>query len=89
MLNIDGEVTCKDPSVYGKYSQGLLVERKALEEFLNREELALFWVIEGDKMVMGNLPDNEYPGRLDIRGIYVLLESSISGNWKFNASSND
>lgn len=84
MLSPAGVVVCKDPAVYGGYGQGLLVQRKVLEEFLDREGLALFWHIEGDKMVRGHWTKDDYPGRLDIRGLYVLSGSGITGNWQFN-----
>jgi hypothetical protein len=64
--------------------KGGMTERKALEEFMDREGLALFWHIEGDKMVRGHWTKDDYPGQLDIKGLYVLSGSGITGNWQFN-----
>ena len=85
MLSPDGALICKDPSVYGEYGQGLLVERKALEDFLDREGLALFWHIEGEKMVRGNWTKDDYPGRLEIEGLFVLSGTGITGGWQLGS----
>jgi len=39
--------------------------------------LALFWHIEGEKMVRGSWAKDDYQGRLDTRGLYVLSVSGI------------
>jgi hypothetical protein len=79
----DNNLIAFDPSVREIGSQGLLVEKCAFVEFLNKHNLQIVWFLAGDKRAF----DEERYVRtrvLDINGVYYLDKGLIKE--KFNTS---
>lgn len=84
LIDASGELICFDPSVSNKSISGLLIRKEALLEFLEKEGLVLCWSVIGEKQILGNFRTNkEYPGRLNISGLYTLDKDGISGKLSF------
>ena len=75
-----GEVVAMDPSVNKTGPGSLLINKKTLIEFLEREQMTLFWTLYGEKRVLG-IPSS-VPGRQNILGYYVLQDGIITGEMK-------
>jgi len=79
-----GQLICFDPSVSNKSISGLLIRKDALLDFLEKEDLVLCWSVIGEKQILGNFRANkDYPGRLNISGLYTLEKDGISGKLSF------
>jgi len=66
----------------------LLIDKKALIQFLDKNGYAIFWTLLGEKQLIGgNLWGGNFIGRLEISGTYAINEKhNIAGsmNYKFN-----
>lgn len=84
LVNESGELICLDPSVNNKSISGLLIRKDSLLQFLEKEGLALCWSVIGEKQILGNFrAKNDYPGRLNISGLYTLDKDGITGKMSF------
>ncbi|HMN14000.1 MAG TPA: hypothetical protein PKD55_16920 [Bellilinea sp.] len=68
-----------DPSIYEEGPQTLLFRKDAIFELLAKQEVEIFWIVLGQKDVMGHNPLDGYPGQLRINGVYRLYNGEISG----------
>jgi hypothetical protein len=78
-----GERQAFDPSAHGSSPSALLVRQVALKEFLEREELALCWAVNGEKRLLGGPETPERQHFLCISGAYVLGDKGPVGFTKF------
>lgn len=85
LIDENGNLICFDPSVNNKSISGLLIKKKPLIDFLESNGFILIWDIIGEKQVInnGNFKEEEYPGRLNIYGLFTLNNGLISGKLKF------
>lgn len=75
-----GELIAFDPSVHTVGPGALLVKRDALLTFLDERDLALVWVVAGEKLVVtGGMSGDDWPGRLLIAGVYTIKNGHIVG----------
>ena len=76
-----GRLIAFDPSVKWQGPGVLLFRRDALLEFLDREELTLFWTLLGEKrMIGGGMSREDYKGRSEINGAYILKDNVVRGD---------
>ena len=74
-----GRLVALDPTVRYRGPQVLLFQRDMLINFLERHELTLFWTLLGQKcMIEGMMSHEDYRGRLEINGAYILKNNSVS-----------
>lgn len=83
LLDRNGSLICFDPAVNNKSISGLLIKKEALCNFLEREGLILMWSVIGEKQILGgSWRKSDYPGRMNISGLYFLEDGAIKGNLK-------
>ena len=76
----EGNLIAFDPSIFEKGPSCLLIEKKALKEFLEKQGLSIFWTIQGEKqMIGGSRYSNGWKGRLEIEGILRMDKGKIVG----------
>jgi hypothetical protein len=82
--NRHGVVEAMDPAIHEAGPHALLVHRKAFVDFLDKYDLAIFWTVLGEKMVVGG-DYREGVGRLELSGAYRLNGNKVEGelhrNW--------
>jgi len=79
-FNKGGQLTAFDPSVRTHGPHVTLVRRDALIDFLDSNDLTLFWTVFGEKRIVGGgMSDREYNGRLEINGAFILDNGLIKG----------
>ncbi|SMO38087.1 AVAST type 2 anti-phage system protein Avs2 [Fodinibius sediminis] len=76
--NSKGELICFDPSIYNDSISGLLVKKLPLINFLEENDLTIFWQVFGEKIGSRGVSD-QYDGRLNVYGIYGLENEEIFG----------
>jgi len=55
------------------FPSALLIDKKALIEFLDKNRYAIFWTLLGEKQLIGrSLSREDFAGRLEISGAYTL-----------------
>ena len=87
LVNAKDELICFDPSVNKKSISCLLVRRDDFVEFLNENDMNIFWTVLGEKSIIGgSMETNKYLSRLEISGAYSInkkLEVTGQLNTKF------
>lgn len=84
LVDSNNELICFDPSVNHKSSRGLLVRKSAIDKFLAKEDLTLMWTVVGEKQVNSrSWKGKDYPGRMNMSGIYTYSNGGISGELFF------
>jgi hypothetical protein len=79
-VNEFGEMVCFDPSVNQKSISGLLIEKQTLVEWLNRENLSIFWIVLGEKNILShNWRNKTYPSQVQFCGLYSMKDNDITG----------
>lgn len=78
-----GELVCFDPSVANNSFSGLLVKKDSLISFLEKEDLAVVWSVIGEKQFVGSNDNINHPYRLNISGIYSMINNQIEGTLSF------
>jgi len=84
-INRDGEVICFDPSIYNNCNHLLLFRKKELIEFLDSQDLTLFWTIIGEKQVI-------HPSSMRSESVGVMQMSgvlSLDGKGVLNIKKSD
>lgn len=77
-----------DPSVLEIGPSALLIKRKALLEYLNKNEYAVIWIVTGEKRIIGgSMRREDWKGRLDISGLYYLKGGKLEDLVKFKHNS--
>jgi len=83
MIDINDSLICFDPAVNNKSISGLLIKKEPLLNFLDSENLTLMWSIIGEKQIHGgSWGKSDYPGRMNISGLYFLEDSLVKGDLK-------
>jgi len=73
-IDESGELICFDPSIYHDSTSYLMVRKDKLLAFLERENLTLCWILEGEKQVITpNFTSDENVGVMQMKG-YVFLD---------------
>lgn len=75
-----GRLIAFDPSVSSTGPSTLLINRERLRSYLNGRGYTMLWAVTGEKVVItGNIPGDDWPGRLNILGVYRMDGNSIRG----------
>lgn len=78
----NGNLIATPTSIFSESSpSGLLIDKKALLSFLEKNGYIIFWTILGEKQLIGgNHSEGSYIGRLEIDGLYSLSKKgNITG----------
>jgi hypothetical protein len=78
--NRKGEVAAFDPSVFDAGPGALLVRQDAFREYLDQNDLELFWTVLGEKRLTGGWERNGF-GWIEISGVYRLTPAGIVGGF--------
>ena len=66
------------------FPSALLIDKRTLIDFLDKNGYAIFWTLLGEKqMIGGSLSGKDYIGRLEISGAYTLNQNIITGEFKY------
>jgi hypothetical protein len=79
-LDETGNLICFNTSIKYNSKQYLLIKKIPFLDFLNKNDLEMFWTILGEKQVLGDF--SAFSGRLDYSGIYYFDENVIKGHIK-------
>ena len=81
--NGQGEVVAFDPTVHEDGPSTLLLREDLLLEYLQKEQLAICWVIIGEKQIIGERDARNRHKIHKLSGAYALSESGLDGfiNW--------
>ena len=72
-LNISNEVQCFATNVYHDSASYLLIKKVPFLKFLQDNNLNIVWTVLGEKRIIGGqLPRTDYPGRLKINEAYYF-----------------
>jgi len=64
------------------FPSALLIDKQALISFLNKNGYAVFWTLLGEKQsIGGNFSGEDFVGRLEINGAYILDNRNIIGSY--------
>ncbi len=80
-VNKNGEVIAQDPSVTDAGSETLIIKKKALLEFLKRNDYEVIWAVIGEKLLLGTMGGGRsFLGRLEMGGAFRLkVSGKITG----------
>lgn len=67
----DDEVAALDPRTQGE-PRGLVTDESKLQQTLHENDLDLFWVVIGEKVILGGL--GNFMGRLEVGGVHRLRQ---------------
>jgi hypothetical protein len=82
--NSKDELVCLPNSIFDENERSaLLVNKKSLNEFLEKNDCSIFWTILGEKKIVGG-PDRAgwAHGRLNIHGVFTYEEGLLKGTLK-------
>ena len=74
-----GTLVAFDPTAHEAGPNALLLDKEFLETYLRERDLAMCWVILGEKMIVGGNTGGEFRGHLKISGAYRLTEDGPVG----------
>jgi hypothetical protein len=75
-----GRLIAFDPSVSSIGPSTLLINRERLLSYLNGRGYTMLWAVTGEKVVItGNIPSDDWPGRLNVLGVCRMNGDSIRG----------
>ena len=75
-----GNLIAFDPSINSAGPGVLLINHKLSLKHLNENGYTLLWLVTGEKLIIrGNIPGDDWPGRLDILGVFRLQQQKIDG----------
>ncbi|WP_338640917.1 AVAST type 2 anti-phage system protein Avs2 [Burkholderia pyrrocinia] len=83
-VNKAGTVVAFDPSANVSGPSALLVRRDNLQELLQTHELAICWVVHGEKTDAAGSPSYNVHARRAFHGIFIWDGAKISGNYAFD-----
>jgi len=80
----DNLITITTSIFEDSFPSALLIDKKALIEFLDKNGYAILWTFLGEKQLIGgSLSGKDFAGRLEISGAYTInLKNNIVGNCK-------
>lgn len=81
--NEENELTAYDPSYSIDEPKLIIINREKLLEFLNSNELDIFWIIYGNKHIIGTSFEENKDIRYDINGFFWLDrdKNKVNGNF--------
>jgi hypothetical protein len=80
-LNAQGEIACFDPSVKQGSPSCLLVRKNSLLQFLEENNLRIFWTCLGEKQIYGDSSHKIQVSRwLELSGVFTLVEDEVVGS---------
>jgi hypothetical protein len=71
-IDSDGKIVCMDPSIKYNTESCLIIHKKTLMKALNKHNLTLFWMISGEKRIIG-----DYSKSLEIAG-GITIEDKLT-----------
>ena len=78
--NAKGRLVAVDPSVNSTGPGAILINRDLLLKYLSENGYTLLWVVTGEKLIItGSIPGDDWPGRLNILGVYRVQQDKIHG----------
>jgi hypothetical protein len=80
-LDVNSQLAAFDPTAKAEGPDALLIREEILKEYLVRENLALCWVVIGEKRVIGAGFDPGHHSNLLISGAYVLGDTEPDGSY--------
>ena len=84
LVDNDDQMICFDPSVNYNSIPGLLIRKEQLQQWLEKEDLSIIWRVSGNKIFLaGGFGHQDYPGRLNLSGIFTLDNGAIEGKLNF------
>ena len=79
-FGLNGNIIAFDPSINAPGPGALLIRKDKFIEFLNNQGYDILWLVLGEKGIIGSrMQSHEYEGRLELNGIYRLLNGKING----------
>ena len=78
-LDEAGNLAATDPTAREIGPSALLLRKDLLEKYLRERDLALCWVIWGEKWVVGGDATEKYHGRLKTSGAYIYTSTGPMG----------
>jgi len=81
-INTGGELIAFDPTATAKGPSALLVKYDAIQEYLAREQLVLYFCISGEKRLYLQDYGESLPQWTSITGLYRLTTSGVEGFYK-------
>jgi hypothetical protein len=73
----DGALVAYDPSVRQPGAGACIVRREAFVQFLEENDLEVFWTILGEKMILGGGLGEPDPRRMEINGVLRLRQRKL------------
>lgn len=74
-----GVLAAFDPTVQASGPGALLLRKDLVNEFLIRKNLALCWIVIGEKEILSSGINERYYGRMSMSGAYTLTRQGITG----------
>lgn len=84
-LNGKGDTVCFDPSINQKDFSCLIIKKDELTQFLQKNDLKIFWTVLGRKEIHGEKFYNKLPSThkwLEISGVFELNNNEVIGSTK-------
>lgn len=78
-----GRLVAFDPTAYEEGPSSILIREDLLRRYLDQEELAICWIISGEKWTIGGHAGPTDRTRLIIRGAYQLTDDGLKGQVQF------
>ncbi|WP_299713481.1 AVAST type 2 anti-phage system protein Avs2 [uncultured Tenacibaculum sp.] len=73
-------IQCFAANVYHNSESYLLVRKNSFLTFLSKNNLKIVWTVSGEKEISGGMYlGTNYPGRLEISGVYYFEEEKLKG----------
>ena len=75
-----GDIIACDPSISFLGPTGCLILKDKFTNFLEKEDLSIFWTVIGEKNIIGGVKNRkERIGRLEINGAFWLKNTTLEG----------
>ncbi len=79
-----GKLVIYDPTAHKDGPTALLISSELLEQHLRENGLALFWVVFGEKWIIGGRAQSKFQGRLKISGAFRHTDRGPTGYLGFS-----
>lgn len=70
-----------DPSYHKEIPKILVIERNKFKKFLEEHDLEIFWIIYGNKHIVGTSFHENKNIRFDINGLFWLKDNKLTGDF--------